>query len=111
MVLNLEINEKSKFITLDWDDISYDEFCQRIRFIKTNPDVSRVRAQMSPCSGYHVWIEFYEPVYIAELRAYYNDDGNRLVNDLLNRSGCVHDVLWTRKTMDGITWEAVSIDV
>jgi hypothetical protein len=96
----------SKFITLDWDDISIEEAKRRVRYICDNyTDIQKLVLSLSPLSGFHVRLTFIYPHLVAKLRRELKDDGNRLVNDILNRPDNVHDILWRRKNYAGTKWE------
>lgn len=96
----------SKYITLDWDDISINEARSRIEWIRSNYiNIQKLVLSLSPLSGFHVRISFYHPVLVAKVRRSLKDDGNRLVNDLLNRPNHIHDILWVRKNYQGLAWK------
>ena len=97
---------KSKYITLDWDNISIDEANKRMQYILDNyANVKQFVLSLSPTKGFHCRITLYSASNVARLRKEWKDDGRRLVNDLLNRPDRIHDILWSRKTLYGITWE------
>lgn len=101
----------SKYITLDWDDISINEAKRRIDWIrKEYISIQKLVLSQSPLSGFHVRISFYNAVLIAKMRRNLKDDGNRLVNDLLNRPNHIHDILWVRKNYQGWAWEEKKIE-
>ena len=108
MVLNP--NLKAKYFTLDWDNISIDEARKRIDYIMENyANVAKLSLSLSPTKGFHVRIWTHGITNICMMRKELKDDGRRLVNDILNRPDNIHDVLWTRKTVSGIVWEAKEI--
>ena len=103
----MRIDYNSKTFTLDWDDITIGELRRRLAFMeKTLSSLRRYTVSLSPMSGYHIRVECHGPVCVATMRDVYKDDGRRLVNDILNRPDYIHDILWSRKTNHGVSWES-----
>lgn len=106
----LNVNTRGKYLTLDWDDITYAEAERRIDYIFDNySNVRKLVLSQSPLSGYHVRLYLYGDTNIALMRRAFKDDGRRLVHDLLNRPYYIHDILWSRKTVQGIPWESIEL--
>lgn len=102
---------KSKYLTLDWDDIDIDEAYDRCNYIFNNyANVQKLVLSQSPLSGFHCRISLYGASCVADLRREWKDDGLRLVHDLLNRPDHIHDILWSRKTVQGLVWESKELD-
>lgn len=102
--MNIEL--KAKHFTLDWDNISIEEAYRRCQYILDNyANVRELLLSLSPTKGFHVRVHLYGASYVARMRNEMKDDGNRLIHDILNRPDNIHDVLWSRKTIQGIPWE------
>ena len=102
--------DSSRFITLDWDNISLAEAQKRCQWILDNySDISKLMLSLSPTKGFHVRLHFDYPHLIARVRRSLKDDGNRLLHDLLNRPDYVHDILWNRKVINGVYWYSEQI--
>lgn len=97
---------KAKYFTLDWDNISIDEAYSRFKRICQSINVSDAYLSLSATKGFHVRVHTHGLVTVADMRDYWKDDGRRLVHDILNKPDNIHDVLFTRKTVDSVTWEA-----
>jgi len=98
----VNINEISRFITLDWDNIKIGEAEARTKSLYENhPNIKRIRLHESPTKGYHCRIEFRYPVRIASARLALGDDCRRLCHDILNRPENIHDILWSYKVIKG----------
>lgn len=99
-------NLKAKYFTLDWDNISIDEAYRRVDYIKKNlKSLRMLKLSLSGTKGFHVRVYCNGLIHVANMRKIFKDDGRRLVNDIFNRSDGIHDILWSRKTVDSITWE------
>ena len=99
-------DQLGKYITLDWDNISIDTAYQRVNYICDNyTNVKKLVLSLSPTKGFHVRLYCFGDTNIARMRKELKDDGRRLVHDILNRTGDVHDTLWSRKTVYGITYQ------
>ena len=93
----------SKYLTLDWDNIGIEEAFKRVGYILANhTNVRKLVLSFSGFKGFHVRVYLYGNSNIVLLRKAWKDDGNRLINDILNRDDNTHDILWTRKVVDGI---------
>ena len=102
----------TKYITLDWDNIGIDEEKKRIDLIcKEHPNFTRLVLSFSPTKGWHCRVNFNYFVHNASLRRRYKDDGRRLVNDLLNRDNHAHNILWTRKVIQGKVYKSQELIV
>ena len=94
-------------IRLDWDDITYAECKERISQIKEDSQVRQIRLLFSPRSGFHILVfsYFHMPIQaIWTLRRKWRDDGNRLVQDILNYPAYHRDVLFQRKGAEFEEW-------
>jgi len=102
----MKIDKKSKFITLDWDNINLHQAMSQYNAILDSPNVKKVKLSKSSTKGYHCSVEFYFPVIIALSRFNLGDDPRRILHDLFNRPDHIHDILWTRKIIGGIVHES-----
>ena len=87
-------------IRLDWDDITLEECRNRVEQIKLNLLVQLIEQRLSPRSGYHIIVSLYNHLPITRiwyLRRLWGDDGNRLVQDVLNYPRHYRDVLFRKK--------------
>jgi len=101
----MNLRTSSKFITLDWDNISIHEANRRIQYIYDNyTDIQKLVCCFSPLKGFHVRITFKYPHLVVKIRKELKDDGNRLINDILNRPDYIHDILWNRKSYANQVW-------
>lgn len=102
----MRLDQKGKFITLDWDNISIVEARRRTNFILDNyANVRKLVLSLSPTKGYHVRLYCYSDTLILPMRKALKDDGRRIIHDIFNRSDNIHDILWIRKTDSRGTWE------
>ena len=102
----------TKYITLDWDNISIDEAKRRVYFIlMEHPDLQELVLSLSATKGFHCRVTFNYHVHNASLRRRYKDDGRRLVNDIINRDNNAHNILWHRKVVQGQVWTAKQLIV
>lgn len=102
----MKLDHKAKYFTLDWDNISIDEARKRTNFILDNYcNVKKLVLSLSPTKGFHVRITLWSNSNILSLRNSFKDDGRRVINDIFNRDDNIHDILWTRKTLNGIRFE------
>lgn len=99
----MNINDTSRFITLDWDNIGIGEAEARVKSLWINhPNIQKIRLhQSSRGNGFHCRIMFKFPVRIASARLALGDDCRRLCHDLLNRPNHIHDILWDYKVIKG----------
>lgn len=87
-------------IRLDWDDITWDDCRARLLVIKEELLVQCIELRFSPRSGFHVMVSLYTDLPITRiwyLRRLWGDDGNRLVQDVLNYPRHYRDVLFKKK--------------
>ena len=88
-------------ITLDWDGIAYDDASDRITRIMEDPHVESIELRSSPSlDGYHVYIELFigdRPPQSWYLRRAWNDDGIRLVKDILSPRKIYRNVMFVYK--------------
>ena len=105
----MKIDDTSRYITLDWDNINLHEAVSQYNAILDSPNVSKATLSRSACKGFHCRVWFIYPVLIARCRFELGDDPRRLLHDLFNRTGLIHDVLWSRKTIAGIVYKAETI--
>ena len=109
-MMSMNPDYKAKYLTLDWDNISIDEAHKRCdNILEMFSNIRRLVLSLSPTKGFHVRVYCYSNTNVAMMRRTLKDDGRRLVHDLLNRPGDIHDILWDRKIVSGITWEAQKI--
>lgn len=101
----MNLDKKAKYLTLDWDAISYNEALKRVYYIKKQTNVRKIELSLSPTNGFHVRVSLYGNSNILLLRRAWKDDGRRIIHDIFNRPDNLHDILWSRKTIDGIVWE------
>ena len=105
----MKIDDTSKFITLDWDNINLHQAISQYNAILESPNVKKSTLSRSATKGFHCRVWFIYPVLIAKCRFELGDDPRRLLHDLFNRVGIIHDVLWIRKTIAGITYKSEEI--
>ena len=105
----LKIDQTSKFITLDWDNINLHQAISQYNAILESPNVKRATLSRSARKGFHCRVWFLFPVLVARCRFGLGDDPRRLLHDLFNRPAHIHDILWTRKTIGGITHKAQTV--
>lgn len=99
----MNINDTSRYITLDWDNCTIKEAEARAKALWDNhPNIERLRLHQSASgNGCHLRIKFRYPVRIASARLALGDDCRRLCHDLLNRPDHIHDILWSAKIIKG----------
>ena len=105
----MKIDETSKFITLDWDNINLHQAVSQYNAILESPNVSKATLSRSARKGFHCRVWFLYPVLVAKCRFELGDDPRRLLHDLFNRPSHIHDVLWSRKTVAGIVFKSQKI--
>ena len=94
----------SKFLTLDWDNISIAEAKRRfMRFVILEEPIDS-RLCLSPLKGFHVSAEFATTKDNWKLRDVWKDDGNRLVHEIMGESdkdanGKSMEFLWEGKIL------------
>jgi len=93
----MKIDQTSRFITLDWDNISIHEALWQYREICEHENTKSAKLSRSATKGFHCRITLNFPVLIAQYRFRHWDDPVRILKDLFNSNNYVHDILWTRK--------------
>ena len=89
-------------ITLDWDNIAYSEAIRRLRHIMVDKFVQTIELRASPSlDGFHVYITSDNEGGIGKTwrdRRTWQDDGNRLVQDVLAPRAIHRDVMFVYKS-------------
>lgn len=105
----MNLNERSKIITLDWDNITPYQARLWCAVIYRRFSVVSVALFQSPTKGFHCIVTFAFDVNVLRARRMFKDDGNRIINDIFNRPPHIHDVLWTSKTKYNVRWYAIHL--
>ena len=88
-------------ITLDWDNINYEEASKRIGEILVDISVKSVEVRASPSlGGFHIYIET-SPIneqLAINLRRLWRDDGRRILGDLLAPKAIYREVMFVYKS-------------
>lgn len=91
---------------LDWDNIALLEALDRIIFIMNHKSVESIYLyESSTQKGYHISIKTYwytNPTFTFYMRRIWKDDGNRLIEDILNKKATFRDVAFEYKIIKGV---------
>lgn len=103
----MKLDYKNTRYTLDFDNTTYKELLAKIFAVSIDKDTLRLKYRRS-CrrNGYHVVVETKVPVLVLPKRKKFGDDRKRMMHDILNRPDHIHDVLWSRKTINGRVYRA-----
>jgi len=103
----MKLDYKNTRYTLDYDCCTYKQLLSRIFYILLDRTTKRLRYRRSARKkGYHVEVQTIQPVLVLRKRKKFRDDPKRLIHDIMNRPDHIHDVLWTRKTINGKVYNA-----
>ena len=96
------------YVSLDWDNITRSEVREKCAKIYRLGIVKTISVRLSATKGYHVKV--YLTTVVSELQALrlrrlWNDDGNRVVLDIL-RDTQPRMVLWNSKCIGNVPFEA-----
>jgi hypothetical protein len=79
----MPINKKSRFVSLDWDDVSIVEAKNRFKLFCETLKPVKASLSLSPLKGYHVRAEFEQEIDNWKIRQSWEDDPNRLMYEIL----------------------------
>lgn len=94
----MNLNLKSKRVTLDWDEVGIKFALKWFWYIVKNEKPTIARLYMSALKGFQCEFYFDKEIEVFRFRDRYFDDGIRLVMDIFREH--IHDVLWERKILE-----------
>ena len=105
----MKLTFKSKYVTLDWDNIDNIRAIKRFVEICNSGNTRQALLSKSAFKGFHCRIWLFNDVLIARYRLAFQDDPLRILHDLFNRDPRVHDILWSRKSIRGVAHKSKPI--
>ena len=106
------MKDEFRIITLDYDDIAWNECHERINFILNDrKDILKIQVYNSPLhDGYHLYVimcDYIQWNEIMYLRQRWKDDGKRIEIDLLKTIPEIKMIMFRSKTRKGYKFNEI----
>ena len=108
------MKDEFRVITLDYDNIAWNECFERIYFIMNDrKDIERLQVFSSPLNdGYHLYVymtDYIEWNEIMWLRRRWKDDGKRIEIDLMKTLPEIKMIMFRSKTRKGYKFNEIFV--